>query len=134
MADVTIREWMSDAIKNDAYSLLGYQKDFNGKRKPSYDEFMSTLDNYGMFWEKLCRSNYQVKDTLSIDLNCDISTRLIVDTPGYVTYQYSAYIYEREDFMECLDRTILLMTRRDRQYLQLQTLSSRQSWYSSGRR
>ena len=94
MADVTIREWMSDAIKNDAYSLLGYQKDFNGKRKPSYDEFMSTLDNYGMFWEKLCRSNYQVEDTLNIDLNCEISTRLIVDTPDYVTYQYSAYIYE----------------------------------------
>ena len=55
---------------------------------------MSTLDNYGMFWEKLCRSNYQVKDTLNIDLNCEISTRLIVDTPDYVTYQYSAYIYE----------------------------------------
>lgn len=85
---------MSDAIKNDAFSLLGYQKDFNGRRKPSYDEFMKALDDYGMFWEKLCRSNYQVEDTLSIDLNCDISTRLIVDTPDYVTYQYSAYIYE----------------------------------------
>ena len=85
---------MSDAIKNDAFSLLGYQKDFNGRRKPSYDEFMKALDDYGMFWEKLCRSNYQVKDTLSIDLNCDISTRLIVDTTDYVTYQYSAYIYE----------------------------------------
>ena len=93
-ADVAIREWLSDAIKNDVFSLLGYQKDFNGRRKPSYDEFMKALDDYGMFWEKLCRSNYQVEDTLSIDLNCDISTRLIVDTPDYVTYQYSAYIYE----------------------------------------
>lgn len=93
-ADIVIREWMTDAIKNDAFSLLGYQKDFKARRKPSYDEFMKALDDYGMFWEKLCRSNYQVEDTLSIDLNCDIRTRLIADTPDYVTYQYSAYIYE----------------------------------------
>jgi len=93
-ADIAIREWMSDAIKNDAFSLLGYQKDFKARRNPSYDEFMKALDDYGMFWEKLCRSNYQVEDTLSIDLNCNISTRLIVDTPDYVTYQYWAYIYE----------------------------------------
>ena len=45
-ADVAIREWMSDAIKNDAFSLLGYQKDFNGRRKPSYDEFMNKAKPY----------------------------------------------------------------------------------------
>ena len=46
-ADVAIREWMSDAIKNDVFSLLGYQKDFNGRRKPSYDEHWMTMECSG---------------------------------------------------------------------------------------
>lgn len=93
-ADFAIREWMTDAIKTDVFSLLGYQKDFKARRNPSYDEFLKALDDYGMFWEKLCRSNYQIEDTLNINLNCYISTRLIVETPDYVTYQYFAHIYE----------------------------------------
>ena len=93
-ADVAIREWMSDAIKNDAFSLLGYQKEFRAKRKPSYEDFIGTLDDYGMFWEKLCRNNFQDEDTLCISLNCDIRVRMITDTPNYATYHYWASIYE----------------------------------------
>lgn len=93
-ADVAIREWMSDAIKSDAFSLLGYQKDFKARKSPSYNEFMSALDSYGMFWEKLCRNDYQEEDTLDVRLSCDIRTRMIADTPNYVTYHYWASTYD----------------------------------------
>lgn len=94
MSDVAIRGWMINAIKNDVFSLLGYQKEFAVRSKPSYNEFVSLLNDYGVLWEKLCRNDYQVNDTLDIRLNCDISTCVIVDAPDYVTYQYWASIYQ----------------------------------------
>lgn len=94
-ADVAIREWMLEAIMKDVFSVLGYQDELDAVKKPSFQKMMTCLDSYGTLWEKLYRSEFATDmDSLYFPLNCQIQTRMIADTPSYVTYYYYADPYE----------------------------------------
>jgi len=92
-ADKAIRGWMLESIKDDAFSLLDYQKDIPVIKSPTPDEMRTSLDRYGVLWEKLCRNDYQVGDTLSITMTCDINVRKVTDCNDYATYCYELSLY-----------------------------------------
>lgn len=91
--DKAIRKWMISSIKDDAFSLLNCQRKVTVGKCGTAQEMMSILNQYGVLWDKLCRNNYEVDDTLRIEITCDVRTRKIVDCDDYVTY-YWASIYD----------------------------------------
>lgn len=92
--DRAIREWMTEAIKDDVFPLLGYQRDIPIGKHTTAAEMKSTLDAYGILWEKLCRNDYQDGDTLCLRLFGDVKVREVADCADYTTYRYWASLYE----------------------------------------
>lgn len=92
--DNAIREWMVSSIKDDAFSLLGFQRDVPVGNSGSVRDMGSSLDTYGVLWEKLCRSCYQYVDTLVLRMTCNVKSRRIVDCDDYTTYYYWSSIYD----------------------------------------
>lgn len=92
--DNAIREWMVSSIKDDAFSLLGFQRDIPVGNSGSVRDMASSLDKYGVLWEKLCRSCYQEEDTLVLRKTCNVRSRKIVDCDDYTTYYYWSSIYD----------------------------------------
>lgn len=90
-AERAIRQWMIDAIAKDVFSLL--EEEFPTSNCKTYNEIKSSLDKYGILWEKLCRAEYQDGDTLMVNLNCDIKVDKITDCNDYTTYYYWASLY-----------------------------------------
>ena len=91
--DNAIREWMMSSIKDDAFSLLDSHKEIPLSKSNSVQNMMSSLDSYGVLWEKLCRCYYQEEDTLVLRLTCNIRSRKIVDCDDYATYYYWSSTY-----------------------------------------
>lgn len=92
--DKTIREWMISSIKDDAFSLLGCNKDIFVGNSDYVQDMTSSLDAYGTLWEKLCRCYYQEEDTLVLIRPCHIRSRKIADCDEYTTYYYWSSIYD----------------------------------------
>ena len=92
--DNAIREWMMSSIKDDAFSLLGFQREVPVGDSGSVRDMASSLDTYGVLWEKLCRSCYQDEDTLVLRMTCNVRSRKIVDCDDYTTYYYWSSIYD----------------------------------------
>lgn len=92
--DNAIREWMMSSIKDDAFSLLGLQREVPVGNSGSVRDMASSLDTYGVLWEKLCRSCYQDEDTLVLRMTCNVRSRRIVDCDDYTTYYYWSSIYD----------------------------------------
>lgn len=92
--DNAIREWMVSSVKDDAFSLLGFQRDIPVGNSGSVQDMASSLDTYGILWEKLCRSCYQEEDTLALRMACNIRSRKIIECNDYITYYYWSSIYE----------------------------------------
>lgn len=93
-ADNAMRQWMMEALTADVFSLLEYTNDISAPNCETLDELKSSLDRYGTLWEKLCRAEYQVGDTLAVRLTCDIKVSKVADCGDYVTYRYCAILYE----------------------------------------
>lgn len=92
--DNAIREWMVYSIKDDAFSLLGFHEEVPVGNSGSVRDMESSLDTYGMFWEKLCRSCFQEEDTLVLRMTCNVKSRRIADCDDYMTYYYCSSIYD----------------------------------------
>lgn len=92
--DNAIREWMMSSIKDDAFSLLGFHEEVPVGNSGSVQDIESSLDTYGMLWEKLCRSCFQEEDTLVLRMICNVRSRRIVDCDDYTTYYYWSSIYD----------------------------------------
>ena len=54
---------------------------------------LHSLDEYGVLWEKLCRAEFQIEDTLEVRMTCDIRVRKVADCNDYTTYHYRASLY-----------------------------------------
>lgn len=54
---------------------------------------LHSLDDYGVLWEKLCRAEFQIEDTLEVRMTCDIKVKKVVDCQDYTTYYYRASLY-----------------------------------------
>ena len=91
--DNAIREWMMSSINDDAFPLLDSHKEIPLSKSNSVQNMMSSLDSYGVLWEKLCRCYYQEEDTLVLRLTCNIRSRKIVDCDDYATYFYWSSTY-----------------------------------------
>lgn len=74
---------MIGTIADDAFSLL--EKEIKAPSCRTLEELKTTLDVYGAFWEKLCRAEYQVGDTLMARLMCDIKIDKVADCDDYIT-------------------------------------------------
>lgn len=92
-ADKTIRQWLMAAIADDAFSLLEDQEDIPKANVETIDALKSSLDEYGVLWEKLCRAQNQVGDTLVLRLIGDFKVRKVADCDDYVTYHYWTSLY-----------------------------------------
>ena len=46
-----------------------------------------------MLWEKRCRAEYQIEDTLELRMTCNIRVRKVADCDDYTTYYYWASLY-----------------------------------------
>lgn len=57
------------------------------------DELKSSVDGYGILWEKLCRANYLGDEPTWLWLICDIKVDKVADCDDYVTYHYWASLY-----------------------------------------
>lgn len=92
--DNAIREWMVSSIKDDAFSLLDFQREVPVGNSGSVRDMASSLDTYGVLWEKLCKSYFQEEDTLVLRMTCNVRSRKIVDCYDYTTYYYWSSIYD----------------------------------------
>lgn len=92
--DNAIREWMMSSIKDDAFSLLDFHEKVPVGNSGSVRDMASSLDTYGVLWEKLCRSYFQEEDTLVLRMTCNVRSRRIVDCDDYTTYYYWSSIYD----------------------------------------
>lgn len=92
-ADKAIRGWMMAAVRDDAFSLFDLNREIPVGKCVSLGDMRHSLDEYGVLWEKLCRAEYQVGDTLVLRMNCDIKVKKIVDCDDYTTYYYKASLY-----------------------------------------
>ena len=92
--DNAIREWMISSIKDDVFSLLRCHKDILVGNSANVQDMTSSLDAYGMLWEKLCRCYYQEEDTLVLIRPCHVRSRKVVDCDDYTTYFYWSSIYD----------------------------------------
>ena len=90
-ADKAIRQWLMGAIADDAFSLLGM--DIPAANGRTLDELKSSVDGYGILWEKLCRANYLGDEPTWLRLTCDIKVDKVADCDDYVTYHYWASLY-----------------------------------------
>lgn len=92
-ADRSIREWMMTAVRDDAFFQLESSKDIPVGKCTSLRDMLHSLDDYGVLWEKLCRAEYQIEDTLEVRMTCDIKVKKVVDCQDYTTYYYRASLY-----------------------------------------
>ena len=92
-ADKAIRGWMMAAVRDDAFSLFALNREVPVGKCVSLGDMRHSLDEYGVLWEKLCRAEYQIGDTLVLIMNCDIKVKKIVDCDDYTTYYYKASLY-----------------------------------------
>ena len=90
-ADKAIRQWMMGAMAEDAFSLLGM--DIPAANGRTLDELKSSVDGYGILWEKLCRANYLGDEPTWLWLTCDIKVDKVADCDDCVTYHYWASLY-----------------------------------------
>ena len=65
-SDKAIRKWMISAIRDDAFFLLENNKDIPVGKCTSLNDMLHSLDEYGVLWEKLCRAENQIEDTLDV--------------------------------------------------------------------
>ena len=92
-ADKAIREWMMAAIRDDAFYQLENNRDSPVDKCSSLNDMLHSLDEYAVLWEKLCRAEYQIEDTLEVRMTCDIRVRKVVDCGDYTTYYYRTSLY-----------------------------------------
>ena len=92
-ADKAIREWMMAAIRDDAFYQLENNRDIPVGKCTSSNDMLHSLDEYGVLWEKLCRAEFQIEDTLEVRMTCDIRVRKVADCNDYTTYYYRASLY-----------------------------------------
>lgn len=92
-ADNAIREWMMATIRDDAFSLLENNKEVPVGKCASLKEMELSLDGYGALWEKLCRAENQIGDTLEVRMLGDIIVKKVADCDDYTTYFYRASLY-----------------------------------------
>lgn len=76
-ADKAIREWMMAAIRDDAFYQLENNRDIPVGKCTSSNDMLHSLDEYGVLWEKLCRAEFQIEDTLEVRMTCDIRVRKV---------------------------------------------------------
>jgi len=91
--DKTVRKWMMKAVRDDAFFQLKNNRDIPVGKCVSLRDMRHSLDEYGVLWEKLCRAEYQVEDTLAVRMTCDVVVRKMVDSDDYTTYHYWASLY-----------------------------------------
>lgn len=65
-SDKAIREWMMAAIRDDAFYQLQNNMGIPVGKCTSLKDMQHSLDDYGVLWEKLCRAEYQIEDTLEL--------------------------------------------------------------------
>ena len=92
-SDKAIREWMMAAIRDDAFYLLENKGGIPVGKCGSLKDLLHSLDGYGVLWEKLCRAENQIEDTLAVRMTCDIKVRKVADSDDYATYHYWASLY-----------------------------------------
>lgn len=92
-ASRSIRNWIMESVKDEAFELLGYRNIVPVANCRNVKETMSSLDSYGLLWEKLLRNDYQDGDTLIVRLFSDIEIRKVVDNADFVTYYFYACPY-----------------------------------------
>lgn len=92
-SDKAIRKWMISAIRDDAFFLLENNKDIPVGKCTSLNDMLHSLDEYGVLWEKLCRAENQIEDTLDVRMTCDIRVKKVADCDDYTTYHYWASLY-----------------------------------------
>jgi len=92
-ADKAIREWMMATIRDDAFYQLENNRDIPVGKCTSSNDMLHSLDEYGVLWEKLCRAEFQIEDTLEVRMTCDIRVRKVADCNDYTTYYYRASLY-----------------------------------------
>ena len=84
-ADKAIREWMMAVIRDDVFSLLKNNRDVPVGKCASLKEMKLSLDGYGALWEKLCRAENQIGDTLEVRMLGDIIVKKVADCDDYTT-------------------------------------------------
>ena len=94
-ADKAIREWMMAAIRDDAFYQLENNRGIPVGKCTSLKDLQLSLDKYGVLWEKLCRAEYQIEDTLELRMTCNIRVRKVADCDDYTTYYYWASLYNQ---------------------------------------
>ena len=92
-SDKAIREWMMAAIRDDAFYQLENNRDIPVGKCTSLKDMLYSLDGYGVLWEKLCRAEFQIEDTLEVRMTCSIRVRKVADCDDYTTYFYWASLY-----------------------------------------
>ena len=92
-SDKAIREWMMAAIRDDAFYQLQNNMGIPVGKCTSLKDMQHSLDDYGVLWEKLCRAEYQIEDTLELRMTCDIKVKKVADCDDYTTYYYWASLY-----------------------------------------
>lgn len=92
-SDKAIREWMMAAIRDDAFYQLENNRGIPVGKCTSLKDLLLSLDEYGVLWEKLCRAEYQIEDTLEVRMTCNIRVKKVVDCEDYTTYYYWASLY-----------------------------------------
>ena len=78
-SDKAIREWMMAAIRDDAFYQLENNRGIPVGKCTSLKDLLLSLDEYGVLWEKLCRAEYQIEDTLELRMTCNIRVKKVVD-------------------------------------------------------
>ena len=92
-SDKAIREWMMAAIRDDAFYQLQNNRGIPVGKCTSLKDMQHSLDEYGVLWDKLCRAEYQIEDTLELRMTCNIKVKKVVDCEDYTTYYYWASLY-----------------------------------------
>ena len=92
-SDKAIRVWMMAAIRDDAFYQLENNRGIPVGKCESLKDLQLSLDKYGVLWEKLCRAEYQIEDTLELRMTCNIRVRKVADCDDYTTYYYWASLY-----------------------------------------
>lgn len=94
VADMAIRQWMQEQIRNEAFSLLELNpEDIPIPKCSDMGEFTQWLDRIGVIWEKLLRNGYQEGDTLYANISSHIVIRKIADNDEYTTFYFSSLPY-----------------------------------------
>lgn len=137
-SDLAIREWMMAAIRDDAFFQLENGRDVPVGKYATLAEMQSSLDQYGVLWEKLCRAENQRGRVLEVRMTCDIRVRKVADCDDYTTYYYWASLYnggihelphgyyvtydKRRDGLLCVDNSVKPDMMRKFRHLVLESL------------